>query len=47
MQDRLFQEKYGEEICSILLSEFQLKAENIKEKNEADQLIVKRHIEKI
>jgi len=47
MQDRLFQEKYGEEICSTLLSEFKLKAENIKEKNEADQLIVKRHIEKI
>lgn len=47
MQDRLFQEKYGEEISSILLSEFQLKAENIKEKNEADQLMVKRQIEKI
>jgi uracil-DNA glycosylase len=47
MLDKLFQEKYGEEIYSILLDELQLKAENIKEKNEADQLIVKRHIEKI
>lgn len=47
MLDRILQEKYGEEICSILLTDFRLNAENLKEKNIDDQLLVKRHIEKI
>lgn len=45
MLDRLFQDKYGEEIYSKLVTDFQLNAEKIIPANESDQLIVKRHIE--
>lgn len=47
MLDRLFQDKYGEEIYSKLVTDFQLNAEKITPANKPDQLIVKRHIERI
>ncbi len=44
MIDRLFKEKYGEEIYSELVNDFQIIAQNIREKNEIDQLKVKNHL---
>lgn len=47
MLTRLFQEKYGEEIHSILLADLQISARNIKMGNDSDQLIVKTNVERI
>jgi hypothetical protein len=44
---KFFETKYGDKISSILLNDLQLNANNIKNKNNECQLIVKQHIEKI
>jgi hypothetical protein len=47
MIDNLIKEKYGEQICSELVNDFQIIAQNIREKNEENQLKVKKHLAKI
>ncbi len=47
MIEQFFEEKYGKEICANLFNDNQLLAENIKAKNEHDQLLVKTHVDKI
>jgi hypothetical protein len=44
MIDKLFKEKYGEEIYSELVNDYQIITQNIREKNEIDQLKVKNHL---
>lgn len=45
MIDKLFKEKYGEEIYSELVNDSQITAQNIRDKNEKDQLRVKNQLE--